>query len=189
MTTAVPPPAPPPTEAALLDAFEHEAASSGLANVGLRSVARRAGLSHAAPGHVFGSLAGMQRAAAERACLALGAAVEQARADVGDPFDALVAEGFAVIDWALASPVRFDLLFRAGGQVDAVVHEMRGMAYRCFVTSVECCVAPERVADVALEVWATTIGLASVLLDDRSGSTELDRVHRIIAGQIDRLRS
>ena len=53
-----------PGRAALLRAMEELAREQGVNNVGLREVARRAGLSHAAPTHFFGSREGMIRALA-----------------------------------------------------------------------------------------------------------------------------
>ena len=44
-----------PGRAALLRRSEQLAREQGVSNVGLREVARRAGLSHAAPTHFFGS--------------------------------------------------------------------------------------------------------------------------------------
>ncbi|MFV0317070.1 MAG: TetR/AcrR family transcriptional regulator [Microthrixaceae bacterium] len=180
----------PSTSNVLLDAFEAEALRDGLANVGLRAVARRAGMSHAAPGHVFGSLAGMQRAAAERACIQLGEAVEAARAGIDDPFAALAAEGEAVLDWAFTKPVHFDLLFRAGEQLDPSVSELRGVAYGCFLGSIRLCfpASTEReIEDLALEIWATSIGIAGIVLDGSNPVVDRSQASRVIRRQIDRL--
>jgi AcrR family transcriptional regulator len=100
--------------AALLSAAEAELAERGMEGFSLRSVAKRAGVSHAAPAHHFGDARGLLTAlAAEgfRQFLAMQAARE-ARADA-DPVSQLVAAGLGYVDFAMARPTLFRLLWQS----------------------------------------------------------------------------
>jgi AcrR family transcriptional regulator len=68
------------TRKALLAAAVDELAEHGYAGVSLRAVARRAGLSHAAPQHFFGSRAGLLTAVAAAGFHDLTAALTTAAA-------------------------------------------------------------------------------------------------------------
>lgn len=184
---------------ALLAAFEAVARERGLRDVGLRSVARRAGLSHAAPAHFFGGFAGMVQAFAVQAARVLGRAVDQSRAATAGQSGPhrLAAEGVAVVDFALAHPVHFDVLFRPGvPAADPVVTAVREEAFRCLLEVVrEALEAGELEGDdataLALELWATTIGLCSMLLDDlvpgARGDAARERVVALLRRQADRM--
>lgn len=65
--------------AVLVDAAEDEVAHAGVGAVSLRGIARRAGVSHQAPGHVFRDRAGLFTALAERGYDQLATAIEAAR--------------------------------------------------------------------------------------------------------------
>jgi AcrR family transcriptional regulator len=100
--------------AALLHAAEAELAERGVEGFSLRSVAKRAGVSHAAPAHHFGDAQGLLTAlAAEgfRQFLAAQAARE-ARADP-NPAAQLVAAGLGYVDFAMARPALFRLLWQS----------------------------------------------------------------------------
>lgn len=99
--------------AALLDAAEEELAQTGLEGFSLRGVARRAGVSHAAPKHHFRDARGVLTALAERGylrLLALGDA-RQARVADDDPHRALLAYGLAYADFAREHLALFRLCF------------------------------------------------------------------------------
>lgn len=66
--------------AVLVDAAEDEVERAGVGGVSLRGIARRAGVSHQAPGHVFRDRAGLFTALAERGYDELATAIEAARA-------------------------------------------------------------------------------------------------------------
>lgn len=63
---------------ALLDAAEAEITEHGAHNVSLRAIARRAGVSHQAPGHFFGNRAGLFTALAAHELAKLRATLEAA---------------------------------------------------------------------------------------------------------------
>jgi AcrR family transcriptional regulator len=96
--------------AALLAAAVDELAEHGHAGISLRAVARRAGLSHAAPKHHFADRAGLLTAVATQGFRDLAAALSA----VGEqePEARLAALGEAYIDFGLARPALFDLMFR-----------------------------------------------------------------------------
>lgn len=99
---------------ALLVAAEAELAERGMEAFSLRSVAKRAGVSHAAPAHHFGDAQGLLTAlAAEgfRQFLAAQAAREAVAAP--DPASQLVAAGLGYIDFARTRPTLFRLLWQS----------------------------------------------------------------------------
>jgi AcrR family transcriptional regulator len=79
--------------AALLTAAEAELKASGIEKFSLRGVAKRAGVSHAAPAHHFGDVDGLLTALA-----AIG-------------FERFLASGLGYIDFAMANPELFQLMF------------------------------------------------------------------------------
>ena len=100
-------PAAPPSggRAALLAAARAELAERGHAGISLRAVARRAGMSHAAPKYFFGDRAGLLTAVAAQGFAELARSLRQVP-------PALAALGHAYITFALANPALFDLMFR-----------------------------------------------------------------------------
>ncbi len=95
---------------ALLAAAQAELAEHGSAGISLRAVARRAGMSHAAPKHHFGDRAGLLSAVAADGFAALSTELHR----VGDvaPERRLAALGRAYIDFGVTHPALFDLMFR-----------------------------------------------------------------------------
>ena len=99
---------------ALLREAEAELRERGLGGFSLRAVAKRAGVSHAAPAHHFGDARGLLTALAARGFERLSAAQDARRRAAGDDPEArLVASGLGYVDFALANPVLFGLIFDA----------------------------------------------------------------------------
>src|SRR5215470_14643305 len=98
--------------AALLDAAERELAARGIEGFSLRGVAKRAGVSHAAPAHHFTDANGLLTALAGLGFARFMAAqvARQARADK-DALSLLVAAGMGYLDFAQAHPALFRLMF------------------------------------------------------------------------------
>lgn len=98
--------------ASLLQAAELELGEKGIEGVSLRGIAKRAGVSHAAPAHHFGDLRGLFTALAtvgfERFVKTQKARQAQA---ASDPASQLAALGLGYIDFALANPALFRLMF------------------------------------------------------------------------------
>ena len=98
---------------ALIDASETLLAERGLEGFSLREVARRSGVSPAAPAHHFGDAAGLLTAVATLAFDGLTAALEAGNARGGDdPVARLREQGVGYVGFALRYPGRFGLMFR-----------------------------------------------------------------------------
>ena len=97
---------------ALLLAAAEELTEKGHASVSLRAVARRAGVSHAAPAHFFGDRAGMLTAVAVDGFHRLAVTLRSAGGVEVDAEDRFAAQGLAYLDFGLAHPALMDLMFR-----------------------------------------------------------------------------
>jgi AcrR family transcriptional regulator len=94
---------------AVLDGALDSIAASGPAALSLRDVARRAGVSHAAPAHHFADKAGVLSAIAAEGYVLLAEAMRDALADSGGD---LVEVGIAYIRFALEHRAHFEVMFR-----------------------------------------------------------------------------
>ena len=99
--------------------------AEGIEGLTLRSVARRAGVSHGAPARHFRSLSDLRAEVAAVGYRSLSESIEKACAQIqaapspdgpleGGPFPRLAAAGRAYLDCALANPGLFALMFRPG---------------------------------------------------------------------------
>ncbi len=154
--------------AALLTAAEAELAEKGVEAFSLRSVAKRAGVSHAAPAHHFGDANGVLTALAAlgfQEFLATQHAFE-ARAPK-TPRDQLIAAGLGYVGFARARPALFRLMFGSertnyanpalkAAADDAIVHLM---------TQVK--LVGGNLAQDVTAVWATAHGLADLIIAGR----------------------
>jgi AcrR family transcriptional regulator len=96
----------------LLAAARAELTEHGSAAISLRAVARRAGLSHAAPKYHFGDRSGLLTAIATEGFVTL--ADRLAEVDEPDPQRRLAAMGAVYIDFGLSHRALFELMFRPG---------------------------------------------------------------------------
>ena len=158
------------TRAALLAAAVAELEECGHAGISLRAVARRAGVSHAAPKHHFADRAGLLTAVATRGFDELGATLDGVR-EV-DPQHRLAALGQAYIDYGLAHAALFDLMFRPTElhPDDPVLHQARRDAIdplRAAVARLGTCddASPESLP-LTLISWAFVHGLVVLARDD-----------------------
>ncbi|MBO0881246.1 MAG: TetR/AcrR family transcriptional regulator [Mycobacterium sp.] len=103
------PAAHPQVRDALLDAARAELVEHGRAAISLRAVARRAGLSHAAPKYHFGDRAGLLTAIATEGFHAL--ARQLSKVHESDAQQQLAVLGCAYIDFGLSHPALFELMF------------------------------------------------------------------------------
>lgn len=106
--------------AALLDAAEIEIGENGAAAASLRAVARRAGLSHQAPGHFFTNREGLFTALAVRGVERLHARLLEVAAAYAEapPLERLVALGMTYVEVAQAHPGLFTVT-ASPDQIDA----------------------------------------------------------------------
>ncbi len=99
--------------ARLLAAARQELALVGTSGISLRAIARRAGVSHAAPKHHFGDRAGLLTALATEGFQRLSTELQDAgSAAPAPPPDQLAALGRAYLDRGLRQPALFELMFR-----------------------------------------------------------------------------
>ncbi|WP_461174910.1 TetR/AcrR family transcriptional regulator [Arthrobacter sp. Z1-9] len=83
-------------------------AESGPSAVSLRDLARRAGVSHAAPAHHFGDKAGLLTAVAVQGFCLLADALVEAQRRTGD----FLEVGVAYVGFAVEHPAHFAVMFR-----------------------------------------------------------------------------
>lgn len=93
---------------ALLEEAGRMIEEDGIAGLSLRGLARRLGVSHAAPGHHFNDRDALLGEIAADGFAALADGLEKA---LEDEDDLSVAAGLAYVDVALAAPQRFKLMF------------------------------------------------------------------------------
>ncbi len=152
-------------KAALLRAAGKILEKEGVEDLSLRSMARRAGVSHSAPYRHFADREALLAALAAEGFAMLGEA-QGAAAEAGG----LRAMGEAYVLFALAHPQRFRLMF--GGQVPIARHaRLREVATKTFAALSGALSAklPEAqgAADASIAAWALVHGLAQLLLEDR----------------------
>jgi AcrR family transcriptional regulator len=91
----------------LLDAALEEIADAGPVALSLRALARRAGVSHAAPAHHFGDKAGLLTAIATEGFQLLGEGLAAAREQGG-----FLEVGVAYVQFAVEHPAHFEVMYR-----------------------------------------------------------------------------
>ncbi|MEM9224241.1 MAG: TetR-like C-terminal domain-containing protein [Pseudomonadota bacterium] len=150
----------------LLAAAEAELEAGGLEGFSLRRVAKRAGVSHAAPTHHFGDTSGLLTAlAAVGFARFLDAMETEARQVDGCARAKLIASGRGYIRFALKHPALFRLMF-SSGRPDPSNETLRKASRRAFdhlVGSVGAMVPgaqPARVGVIA--AWAAAHGVADL---------------------------
>lgn len=158
---------------ALLDAALELVQQEGIATLSLREVARRAGVSHAAPYRHFPSREALLAAVAEEGFHDFQTALQNAADQANSPLEALQATGIAYVDFALDHSAHFRVMF-GGGTGKAcdypdLVAASEG-AFAVLLATIQRCIedgslrdAPP--AELALAAWSTVHGLAALLLD------------------------
>lgn len=185
--------------AALLDAGEAELAETGPEAFSLRRVAKRAGVSHAAPAHHFGGARGLLAALATRGFERLVASQDARRADAPDtPEGRLMADGLGYVDFALEHTALFRLCFSSAlpDPADPALADAGEGAFMRMVRAVADVtgampdfVSPEGMA-TPLRVWAGTHGIADLMAGGKMrfaadlGPAARDRLVRAMLGPI-----
>jgi AcrR family transcriptional regulator len=96
---------------ALLAAAEAELAERGVESFSLRSVAKRAGVSHAAPAHHFGDVGGLLTALAAEGYRQFQSTLESSETGATGARDRAVRAGLGYLDFAMTRPALFRLIF------------------------------------------------------------------------------
>lgn len=145
---------------ALLAAAEAELQDRGIEGFSLRSVAKRAGVSHAAPAHHFKDANGLLTALAAEGFGQFIAAMERREADGHYP--PLESAGLGYVDFARDRPALFKLIF-ASQRPDFADPELCAIADAAFAHLVDrVSLLGGTDADVA-SVWAMAHGLADLM--------------------------
>lgn len=158
---------------ALLDAAADLVAERGVEGLTLREVARRAGVSHAAPYHHFADLSAMVTALAVESLARLRDEQRAtAAAHVSAP-ERIRALGVAYVRFALADPARFRLMWRPelrGDSEPTQVDDVGAESYEPLLQAIaEGQASRELVegdtAGLALGAWSAVHGLAVLMVD------------------------
>lgn len=168
----------------LLAAAAQELKSVGPSQLSLRSLARRAGVSHAAPAHHFGDKRGLFTALATEGFRMLHERTSRAL----DADGALVATGKRYVEFALDHPAHFTVMFDPSLLDEGDVHYQRERA-TAFEVLYEAIRRATHVADAdlgaqTLAAWLPVHGLATLWL---SGNLPYERDSRLIGDVFDQL--
>jgi AcrR family transcriptional regulator len=164
----------PSSRVALLDAVRASIREDGLEHLTLRAVARRAGLSHAAPGKLFGDRRGLLTAFATAGYAKFADRLHAALDAATDGPDALRATGRAYVAFAVEEPEAFDLMFRLEHlhrRDPAFVREST-RAFGALRAALDRCVAEGgfdgvEPPTVLVGAWSLVHGLATLYADGR----------------------
>ncbi|MEM7524535.1 MAG: TetR/AcrR family transcriptional regulator [Pseudomonadota bacterium] len=158
----------------LLREAETELEEKGVEGFSLRGVAKRAEVSHAAPAHHFGDAAGLLTALATRGFEKLLQTQQAREAAFEDSGDRFVASGLGYVDFAVAHPALFRLMFSSRRvQKDENAYETRAQAafdhLRAFASEqgggdpfVD-----EEARATLIAAWAIVHGLADLMINKR----------------------
>lgn len=158
--------------AALLVAAEEELAEKGRDRFSLRSVAKRAGVSHAAPAHHFGDVNGLLAALAASGFQRFLETQRARQATApSDPEEQLLQAGLGYIDFALAHPALFRLMFgKSWAEMsDTALKSSAEAAFTHLLQNVAAVTGgdPEtdpRTRTSVASVWAMVHGLADLMI-------------------------
>ncbi|MCU0829710.1 MAG: TetR/AcrR family transcriptional regulator [Tabrizicola sp.] len=152
--------------AALLAAAESELAEKGVEGFSLRSVAKRAGVSHAAPAHHFGDVKGLLTALSAEGFRRFQATLDASEEGALDARDRAIRAGEGYLTFALARPTLFRLIFSSKKPDfgDADLMAAGDTAYCHLVWLVE--ELGGSTADVAA-LWAMSHGIADLAAGQR----------------------
>jgi AcrR family transcriptional regulator len=170
--------------AALLRAAEEELMEKGIEGFTLRSCARRAGVSPAAPSHHFGDVTGLLTEVAIEAFGGLAASMrrEMAVTERGS-IEHVIAAAIGYVDFSLDRPAQFKLMFRserlhaedtALRMASAASSSLAADSVGAFVGSQNPMGEPA-VTRKVVGLWSLAHGVASLLLAGQLGPTASGR--------------
>ena len=154
---------------ALLATGEDVLAEVGSANLSLREVARRLGVSHNAPSRHFASREALLAAIALAGLDALTLRLAEAET-AGSAAEGMVRRGLAYVAFALERPAVFRLIF--SDVIDRAAFPDFAAAAAASLARLKTLIAaaygPEALPEATLAAWSTVHGLAMLLLDDQA---------------------
>lgn len=146
----------------------------GLDALTLRGAARAAGVSHMAPYRHFQDKDALLAAVAGRGFLGLAKAMQKEAVAQVDPTERLLGIGVVYVEYALAHPGLFRLMFSSGIGRRSSFPELAAAGEAAFlvcVNTVADChngddkLPPQTLQDAALVLWSLVHGLANLLID------------------------
>ena len=162
---------------ALMEAGLEVLSERGIDGLSLREVARRAGVSQAAPYHHFPDKAALLSAIAEQGYTDLASALREGAGNVrGNALARFQGMGIAYVAFAVNRPAMFRLLFRpemlASGSPDA--NPTSTAAFRVLEEGLQAAMDEGSVTgvkeDIALAAWCTAHGAATLFVDGPLGT-------------------
>lgn len=179
----------------LIAAARAELDDHGYGRVSLRAVARRAGVSHAAPAYSFGDRTGMLSAVAAQGFRELAAELDE---PISEGRSVLAELGKRYVAFARRHPALYDLMFRPG-EVDESAPELVDARRASLLALVAATGGAESGEPSALTIisWALAHGLASLdaqgavgsLAADATPALLLDAYARVVEDAGDPMRS
>jgi AcrR family transcriptional regulator len=170
--------------AALIAAALEAITEHGAANLSLRDLARRAGVSHAAPAHHFGDKTGLLTAVAAEGYQLLAEATSAAWRRTGSFLEA----GVAYVRFAITHPAHFAVMFRpdlyraddpalatARAQARAALEQPAGKTAEA---------ASGEPGTAALAGWALMHGLATLWLTGNLADPDPEALARAVGGYL-----
>jgi len=156
-------PAPDDLRSVLVRAARAELQEGGPGAVSLRAVARRAGVSHAAPGYAFGDRAGLLTAVAVQGFGELARAMDEPPAAPGR--EGLADLGRRYVAFAAEHPALYGLMFSPGDldPADADLQAARAAALRALTRLTRADGAGDPPGHATLISWAFAHGVASLV--------------------------
>ncbi|MCL2584935.1 MAG: TetR/AcrR family transcriptional regulator [Streptosporangiales bacterium] len=150
---------------ALIAAAVAEIESAGAARLSLREIARRAGVSHAAPAHHFGGKTGVFTAIAAEG---FGLLAERTGRRAGQP-DALLATALAYIEFGVEHRGYFEVMWRPDlhDASDPGLAAARDRAFEIFYATVGTgtdSADPDALRDAAVAAWSAVHGFVVLWL-------------------------
>ena len=164
----------------VLEAAIEEIAAVGTARMSMREIAKRAGVSHAAPAHHFGDKAGIFTAIAIEGFRQLRE--ETTAAAVGDA--ALLSSGTAYLNFAIEHPEQFEVMFQPDLYRidDPELTTARDEAFRVLFGAVAGALGPghdDMILPTSVVAWSVMHGFATLWLtgnlQDRIGADAVRR--------------
>ena len=183
----------------LIDATETLLAERGVEGFSLREVARRSGVSPAAPAHHFGDAYGLLAVVATQAFDQLTKALDAGNVRGGnDPVARLREQGVGYVGFAMTHPGRFGLMFRSGLQKNETLVTSADAAFNRLECGVRALleISNDAPLDPAqwqtlLLIWSVVHGFAQLSLSGQieqvaASGNRNDMLRQVLAPMLDR---
>ena len=163
------------------------------ASLSLREVARQAGVSHAAPYRHFADKEALLAAVAEEGFRVFGQCLATASDSVTDPLKRLEAIGMAYVQYALAHPIHYRVMFgsyNVTASEEPALVEASQQSYDVLLEAIKTAQAAQVIRSgdpqlLAMAAWSLTHGLAMLLLENCVASQEEQSPDMLAAAVID----